>query len=265
MDSRLATGNEQVSLAQAQEWVHQATRIVGFTGAGISTESGVSDFRSPNGVWARNRTVYFQEFVANQEDRVEAWRQKVESWPEMRDAKPNAGHLAFVELKRRGKLTAMITQNIERLHQRSGLTAELVLELHGTTTEAACLTCGDRISMDEAVDRVRGGELAPQCRGCGGLLKPATVSFGQSMPQDVLLRAHEASQSCDLFLAVGSSLVVQPAAGLPLIAKQQGAKLIIINREPTPLDESADLVFHAEIGRVLPTIAGLRSEAGVKG
>ncbi len=252
-----------MSLAQAREWVDQASRTVGFTGAGISTESGVSDFRSPNGVWARNRTVYFQEFVANEEDRVEAWRQKVESWPEMRDAKPNAGHLAFVELERRGKLTAVITQNIERLHQRSGLAAELVLELHGTTTEAGCLTCGERISMDEAVDRVEGGEPAPKCRACGGLLKPATVSFGQSMPQDVLLRAHEASQSCDLFLAVGSSLVVQPAAGLPLIAKQQGAKLIIINREPTPLDESADLVFHAEIGQVLPAIVGLSSAADV--
>ena len=252
-----------MSLAQARKWVDQASRIVGFTGAGISTESGVSDFRSPNGVWARNRTVYFQEFVANEEDRVEAWRQKVESWPEMRDAKPNAGHLAFVELERRGKLTAMITQNIERLHQRSGLTAELVLELHGTTTEVACLSCGDRISMNEAVERVEAGEPAPKCRACGGLLKPATVSFGQSMPQDVLLRAHEAAQSCDLFLAVGSSLVVQPAAGLPLVAKQQGAKLIIINREPTPLDESADLVFHAEIGKVLPAIVGLSSAADV--
>ena len=243
-----------MSLAQARDWIDQASCIVGFTGAGISTESGVSDFRSPNGVWARNRTVYFQEFVADEEDRVEAWRQKVESWPEMRDAKPNAGHLAFVELERQGKLAAMITQNIERLHQRSGLPAELVLELHGTTTEAACLTCGDRISMDEAVGRVEAGESAPKCLACGGLLKPATVSFGQSMPQNVLRRAHEVSQSSDLFLSVGSSLVVQPAAGLPLIAKQGGAKLIIINREPTPLDDSADLVFHAEIGQVLPTI-----------
>ena len=246
-----------MSLSQARDWVDEASRIVGFTGAGISTESGVSDFRSPNGVWARNRTVYFQEFVANEEDRVEAWRQKVESWPEMRKAVPNAGHLAFVELERRGKLTALVTQNIERLHQRSGLSPERVLELHGTTTEAACLTCGDRIPMDEAVERVQAGELAPKCNACGGLLKPATVSFGQSMPHDVLLRAHEESQSCDLFLAVGSSLVVQPAAGLPLVAKQAGARLIIVNREPTPLDASADLVFHDEIGHVLPAIVGM--------
>lgn len=242
-------------IERAREWIGAASRIVGFTGAGISTESGVSDFRGPNGVWARNRTIYFQEFISNEADRIEAWRQKVESWPEMRGAQPNAGHRTFVELYRRGQLAAMITQNIERLHQRSGLPGEMVLELHGTTTEAMCLTCGDRIDMNEAVARVESGEGAPKCRKCGGLLKPATISFGQTMPQQVLLAAYQAAESCDLFLAVGSSLVVHPAASLPLVAKRGGARLIIINRDETPLDAAADLVIHGEIGSILPALA----------
>ena len=244
-----------MSIEQGRQWIANARSVVGFTGAGISTESGIPDFRSPNGVWARNRTIYFDEFVRNEQDRIEYWRQKVESWPDMRDAQPNAGHLAFVELARRGKLRAMITQNIDGLHQRSGLDPALVLELHGTTTEASCLQCGDRISADEAVERVQGGEQAPLCRQCGGLLKPATVSFGQSMPQDVLRKAEEAAASCEVFLAVGSSLVVHPAAGLPLLAKRAGAKLIIMNRTETPLDEMADLVINDEIGKVLPELA----------
>ena len=247
--------DEQIE--RGRGWIEQASKIVGFTGAGISTESGIADFRSPDGVWARNRTVYFHEFVSNEDDRIEAWRQKVESWPEMRDAQPNAGHKAFVELHRAGKLSAMITQNIERLHQRSGLPDEMVFELHGTTTEAMCLTCGDHIDMNEAVARVQGGEKDPKCSKCRGLLKPATVSFGQPMPQDVMLAAQQAAKSCDLFLAVGSSLVVQPAAGLPILAKRAGAKLIIINREETPVDAAADLVMHGEIGVILPAMAGM--------
>ena len=154
----------------ARELIAEASRIVGFTGAGISTESGVPDFRSPDGVWARNRTVYFQEFLSSEAGRVEYWRQKIAAWPDMREARPNAGHYAFVELHKQGRLQALITQNIERLHQRSGLPANMVLELHGTTTEAVCLTCGDRIPSDEACRRVAGGELAPRCRLCGGLL-----------------------------------------------------------------------------------------------
>ncbi len=243
-----------MSIEQARQWIAQARSVVAFTGAGISTESGIPDFRSPNGVWARNRTIYFDEFVRNEQDRIEYWRQKVESWPDMRDARPNAGHLAFVDLARQGKLKAMITQNIDGLHQRSGLDPALVLELHGTTTEACCLQCADRIPTDEAVERVQSGEAAPRCRLCGGLLKPATVSFGQSMPQDVLRKAEEAAVSCEVFMAVGSSLVVHPAAGLPLLAKRGGARLIIINRTKTPLDEMADLVVNDEIGKVLPAM-----------
>ena len=243
-----------MSLRQAQEWIASARRIVGFSGAGISTESGVPDFRSPNGYWSRNRTIYFQEFVDNEADRIEAWRQKVETWPSMRDAQPNAGHYAFAELARRGQLLAMITQNIDRLHQRAGLGPDLVLEIHGTTTEAACLNCGACIPMDEAVARIEGGEPAPRCRPCGGLLKPATVSFGQSLPQDVLMKCQLAARQCDVFLAVGSSLVVYPAAGLPALAKESGARLIIINRTETPLDNLADLVVREEIGEALPKL-----------
>ena len=238
----------------ARELIAGAARIVGFTGAGISTESGVPDFRSPNGVWARNRTVDFQEFVASEAGRVEYWRQKAAAWPAMRDARPNAGHHAFVELHRQGRLEALITQNIERLHQRSGLPADKVLELHGTTTEAVCLTCGDRITSDEACRRIAGGERAPRCRPCGGLLKPATVSFGQALPRDVLARAQTAVATCDLLLAVGSSLVVEPAASLPRAARRAGARLIIVNRDPTPLDGMADAVVRGEIGAVLPAL-----------
>ena len=245
-----------MSIEQARSWIARSSRIVGFTGAGISTESGVPDFRSPGGVWSRNRTVYFREFVSNRDDRVEYWRQKAESWPDMRNARPNAGHLAFVTLEQQGKLPCLITQNIDGLHQRAGSSPDLIVELHGTTVEATCLTCGDRISMDEAVGRVQAGDAAPECRACGGFLKPATISFGQAMPEEAMRRAAAAAAACEVFLAVGSSLVVQPAASLPLLARQQGARLIIINRDPTPLDDMADAVIHSEIGEVLPVLVG---------
>ena len=241
-------------MQDARELIAGAARIVGFTGAGISTESGVPDFRSPNGVWARNRIVDFQEFVSSEAGRIEYWRQKTAAWPAMRDARPNAGHYAFAELHRQGRLEALITQNIERLHQRSGVPAGKVLELHGTTTEAVCLTCGDRIASDEACRRIAGGERAPRCRPCGGLLKPATISFGQALPRDVLARAQAAVETCDLLLAVGSSLVVEPAASLPRAAGRAGARLIIVNRDPTPLDGMADAVVRGEIGAVLPAL-----------
>ena len=212
------------------------------------------DFRGPNGVWARNRIVDFREFVSSEAGRIEYWRQKAAAWPAMRDARPNAGHHAFVELHRQGRLDALITQNIERLHQRSGLPADKVLELHGTTTEAVCLACGDRITSDEACRRIEEGERAPRCRPCGGFLKPATISFGQAMPHDVMRRAQAAAESCDLLLAVGSSLVVEPAASIPRVARQAGARLVIVNRDPTPLDGLADAVVRGEIGAVLPAL-----------
>ena len=241
----------------ARRLVAEASRIVGFTGAGISTESGVPDFRSPGGVWAENRIVDFQEFVSSEAGRIEYWRQKALSWPAMRDAQPNAGHDAFVELHRQRRLVALVTQNIERLHQRSGLPAGKVLELHGTTTEAVCLTCGDRITSDEACRRIEAGEKAPRCRDCGGFLKPATISFGQAMPQEIVEQSVAAAEACDLMLAVGSSLVVEPAASIPRVARFAGARLVIVNRDPTPLDRIADAVVRGEIGVVLPELVRL--------
>jgi NAD-dependent deacetylase len=243
-----------MQFSEAVKLVAAAKRITGFTGAGISTESGIPDFRSPHGIWATNRMIEFDEFISSRSSRVESWRQKAAVWPAMRDAEPNAGHRAFVELERRGKLLAMITQNIDGLHQRAGQSPDLVIELHGTMTEAECLSCHDRIPIDEALRRVAEEDPAPQCEHCGGLLKQATISFGQAMPAWEMERAMRASQECELFLAVGSSLVVYPAASLPLLAKQSGAHLIIINRMPTPMDEMADLVVREEIGVALPKL-----------
>ena len=243
-----------MTFAEARRRIAASQRIVGFTGAGISTESGIPDFRSPGGVWSKYRTVYFDEFLASHEGRVEYWRQKVENWPYVRDAQPNAGHRAFVDLERAGKLRAMITQNIDGLHQKAGSSRDLVIELHGTTVEVVCLSCGDRIHSDEAVARVAAGELAPECRHCSGYLKPATISFGQAMPAEEMHRATEAAEDCDVFLAVGSSLVVYPAAALPAVAKARGATLVIVNRDPTPLDVIADLVINEEIGKALPAL-----------
>lgn len=239
---------------EAVQLMAEAERIVGFTGAGISTESGIPDFRSPNGVWATNRMIEFDEFISSRAARIESWRQKAAIWPAMRDAQPNAGHCAFVELERRGKLKAMITQNIDGLHQRAGQDPKLVIELHGTMIEAECLTCHDRIPIDEALRRVAEENPAPECEHCGGLLKQATISFGQAMPAREMERAMLFSQGCEVFLAVGSSLVVHPAASLPLLAKRSGAHLIIINRTPTPLDDMADLVIREEIGVALPQL-----------
>lgn len=241
-----------MTFEQAAELIAKSSRIVGFTGAGISTESGIPDFRSPNGVWANNRIIEYSEFINSRAGRIEYWRQKVAMWPEMRVAKPNAGHRAFAELERQGRLRAMITQNIDGLHQRAG--NRNVIELHGTTVECECLTCGARISMDEAVARVESGDLAPECDVCGGLLKPATISFGQSMPALAMKAAVEACQDCDVFIVAGSSLVVYPAAALPELAKESGAALVIINRTPTPLDGIADLVLNEEIGKALPQL-----------
>ncbi len=245
-----------MDLRSVQAWIAGARRVVGFTGAGVSTESGIPDFRSPGGVWARNRIVGYAEFLESEDGRVEYWRQKVAAWPAMRAARPNAGHAAFVHLHRLGKLSALITQNIDGLHQASGVPPGKVWELHGTTTEAACLSCGDRISSDEACERVGSGERAPRCHECGGLLKPATISFGQSLAPGVLRGACSAAEQCDVLLAAGSSLVVEPAASIPPIAKRSGARLVIVNRDPTQLDTDADAVVRGELGEMLPAIVG---------
>jgi len=246
-----------MEIEKARSWIAGSQKIVGFTGAGISTESGIADFRSPNGVWARNRMVQYDEFVRSRDGRIEYWRQKVESWPSMRGAQPNEGHKAFVALEKQGRLRALVTQNIDGLHHRAGQGPHLVIELHGTTMEAACLTCGDRVPMDDAVRRVEEGDVAPECARCGGYLKPATISFGQAMPEKEMKRAVAEARECEVFIAAGSSLVVQPAAMVPAIAKQAGARLIIVNRTETPLDGIADCVLRDELGRVLPVLAGM--------
>jgi NAD-dependent deacetylase len=240
------------SIAHLQEMIQEASAIVPFTGAGISTECGIPDFRSPGGLWTKNRPIPFDEFLASQEARNESWRRRFAMSDQFGDAKPGRGHRALASLYRVGKVPAVITQNIDNLHQSSGIAAQHVVELHGNTTYAACLDCDDRYELPwvrQRMDAANG--CAPDCPACGGFIKTATISFGQAMPDAAMQRAQDLALSCDLFLAIGSSLVVWPAAGFPLMAKRNGARLIIINREATEFDEMADLVVRQDIGTVL--------------
>ena len=230
--------------------IDNASNVVVFTGAGISTESGIPDFRSPGGVWDRMPPIPFQEFLRCPEQRRETWRRRFDLEDTFRFAKPNAGHAAVAELVKRGKASCVITQNIDNLHQASGVPAERIVELHGNTTYAKCLDCGRRFEIAEIRRLFEANDEVPEC-GCGGLIKSAPVSFGQSMPEEEMHRAREAARACDLFLVAGSSLVVYPAAGFPMVAKRAGARLSILNREPTEQDDYADLVIHAGIGPVL--------------
>jgi NAD-dependent deacetylase len=231
-----------------------ARNIVAFTGAGISTESGVPDFRSPGSPWNANRPIPFDRYLASAEARAEAWRRKFVMDDLYRGARPGRGHRALVSLHARGRLRAVITQNIDNLHQLSGLPPETVIELHGNGTYARCLACDQRHEIEWVRQRFEASGAAPSCRRCGGIVKSATISFGQSMPEDAMQRAFGALDGCDLFLALGSSLVVQPAARFPLIAQRQGSKLVIVNREPTPLDDAADVVVRGEIGPILAAV-----------
>jgi NAD-dependent deacetylase len=229
-------------------------RIVVFTGAGISTESGIPDFRSPGGVWSRMKPIYFQEFVGDEDKRREAWRRVYEGTAGWTGRAPNAGHAAVARLVARGQAFAVITQNVDNLHQESGVPADQVIELHGNASYAACLDCGARHEFAAFREGfLERGEI-PACRLCGGLVKSATISFGQAMPEEPMRRAQEATLACDLFLVLGSSLVVYPAAGFPLMAKEAGARLAIVNREPTDLDRYADLVLHDEIGPAMSEV-----------
>jgi NAD-dependent deacetylase len=223
-----------------------------FTGAGISTESGIPDFRSPGGVWSRHRPIYFEDFMASEAKRREYWRLKFLVDQDIREAKPNAGHIAVAKLVRTGIVGYVITQNVDGLHQASGIPEERVIELHGNTTYAACLDCGKRFELGPIRAAFERDERLPVCDRCRGIVKTATISFGQAMPAEAMRRAEAATLACDLFLAIGSSLVVYPAAGFPELAGRNGARLIILNRDPTPLDSLADLVLNAEIG---PTLA----------
>jgi len=237
--------------------IDAARRIVAFTGAGISTESGIPDFRSPGGIWTRYRPIEFQDFLSSEEMRRESWRRKFAIDETMRKAEPNAGHRALAKLVEQGKMIAVITQNIDGLHQASGIPDEQVIELHGNSTYAACLDCKRRHELEWVKQIFADNETLPMCMACGGILKTATISFGQAMPEDAMERAHDVTRQADLMITLGSSLVVYPAAGFPIMAKRLGARYVIVNREPTEQDDAADLVINAEIGATISKAVGV--------
>ena len=243
-------------LTQVAQWIVNAKRTVVFTGAGLSTESGIPDFRSPGGVWDKYNPedFYFQNFLANEASREKYWQMATEMWEPIKKAQPNPAHLAIAEFEKLGKLDCVITQNIDGLHFKAGNSEEKVMQLHGTAIFVSCLSCRKRYDRNEIQERIKKGQKAPRCDDCGGLLKPATISFGQSMPEKETQEAYHRSSLCDLFIVIGSSLVVQPAASMPLVAKRNGARLVIINRDPTPFDDIADLVIHDQAGPTMGSI-----------
>jgi NAD-dependent deacetylase len=234
--------------------IADSRRAVVFTGAGISTESGIPDFRSPGGVWSKMKPIYFEEFVSSEAMRREAWNRTFTGAMGWTGAKPNQGHYAVARLVARGTVAAIITQNVDNLHQESGVPADRVIELHGNASYATCLECGVRHELGVLKQSFLGRGEIPVCRDCGGLVKTATISFGQAMPRGKMDRAEAETLACDLFIVLGSSLVVYPAAGFPVLAKRNGARLIIVNRESTEQDEIADLAIHDEIGPTLSAV-----------
>ncbi len=234
-----------------------STQAVVFTGAGISTESGIPDFRSPGGIWTKYQPIDFRDFLVSAEMRRETWRRKLATYPAFSKAQPNRGHRAVAHLVAQGKVAVVITQNVDGLHQQSGVPEEQVIELHGNGTYAKCLRCDRRYELEAMFAQFQVNQEPPTCGTCGGIIKPATISFGQPMPEEAMQQARMQAQDCDLFLAIGSSLVVYPAAAFPRIGKQNGARLVILNREPTDLDGLADLVLHAEIGATLGEAVGI--------
>jgi NAD-dependent deacetylase len=242
---------------ELRRMIAEAATIVAFTGAGISTESGIPDFRSPGGIWTKFKPIEFGDFLGSAEARRESWRRKFASDETMRNATPNAGHRALARLVEQGKMTAVVTQNIDGLHQASGVPDGKVIELHGNSTYAACLDCRRRYELDWVREIFAVDERLPLCTGCGGIIKTATISFGQSMPEAEMARAHEVTLAADLFIVLGSSLVVYPAAGFPILAKRNGSRLVIVNREPTDQDEIADIVINGEIGSIMGRAVGV--------
>ena len=240
------------NIALVARWLQESTMNVAFTGAGISTESGIPDFRSPGGVWAKYQPVYFDAFLSDADARLEYWRQKVEAHTEIARAEANDAHRVLAKWEANGHLHGVISQNIDGLHQLAG--SRHVLELHGTARQVKCLDCGVIYEADQLVDEFRRSGSVPLCAGCGGRLKHATISFGQSLPEEVLGEATAWCEQCQLLLAMGSSLQVTPAANLPSLAKQTGARVIIVNRDPTALDEMADVVIRDSLAHVLVKI-----------
>jgi len=248
------------AIAQARALLVEATAVAVLTGAGMSTDSGIPDFRGPKGLWTKNpkaeRTSNIEYYVTDPEVRKLSWQGRL-AWLEQ-PRQPNAGHVALVELERRAVLHTLVTQNVDGLHQAAGLAPELVVEVHGTIHEAACLSCGIRGPIEETLDRVRSGEDDPACLECGGMLKSATVSFGQSLDPSDLLRAEQAAEQCDLLLAVGSTLSVYPVAAMVPLAQRADARIVIVNAEPTEMDDLADVVVRGSISAVLPEILAAR-------
>ena len=244
------------AVQNARRLIEDARHIVVLTGAGISTDSGIPDFRGPQGLWTRNpeaeKMATLQHYVADREVRKRAWRNRLES-PAM-TAEPNAGHKALVALEQRGTLLALLTQNVDGLHQKAGSSPALVVEIHGTAREVTCLACGERAPMERALARVRAGEEDPPCRTCGGILKSATISFGQSLVAEDLRRAERAARACDLMLAIGTKLSVYPIAGVVPVSKEAGARVVILNAEATEMDALADVVLRGSISALLPRL-----------
>lgn len=249
--------NNRAGIKQLKTMIEESRRSVVFTGAGISTESGIPDFRSPGGVWDKYQPIYFQDFLNSEEMRRESWRRKFATDQLIRQADPNLGHIAVARLVKREKVSCVITQNVDGLHQKAGVPEHRVIELHGNSTYASCLDCGKRYELAEIRKIFEDGERLPVCDRCQGIVKTATISFGQPMPITQMEVAETETMACDLFMAIGSSLVVYPAAGFPEMAVRNRARLIIINRDRTNLDELADLVLHAEIGPTLSEAVGL--------
>ena len=233
--------------------ISEGGKNVVFTGAGISTESGIPDYRSKGGIWDKFRPVYFNEFMSSKDARIEYWRRKSELYHDLMQAKPNLAHLSVVKLHKMALIEAVITQNIDGLHQESGLPDDKVIELHGNSRRVRCMRCGTITSIHEAQKRIEGGDLAPECE-CGGYLKPDTISFGQAMPEREVEKATNLSRNCDFFMVVGSNLLVQPAAHMPNYAKQNGAFLAIVNLSETPCDDMCDVLIRAKAGEVLHEI-----------
>jgi NAD-dependent deacetylase len=236
----------------------KSSKILVFTGAGLSTESGIPDFRSPGGVWDKYdpSDFLFQKIISDERAREKYWQMSTEFYEPMKNATPSLGHFAIKELEDLGKVVAVVTQNIDRLHHRAGNSPDKIIELHGTAFSVSCLSCGEKYDRDEIQDRLRSGVKIPYCDACSGILKPDTVSFGQSMPEKAVAEAFRCAERCDLCLVLGSSLVVYPAAHVPSHALDHGAKLIIVNRDPTPLDSRAHFAIHDSIGKVLGAIMG---------
>jgi NAD-dependent deacetylase len=240
-----------------RDLIARSANAVVFTGAGVSTESGIPDFRSPGGIWSRTKPIMFEDFIADENIRRRAWERTFSGAAGWTGKKPNAGHFAVARLVQSGKVSAIITQNVDNLHQESGVPDDKVIELHGNASYAVCLDCGLRHEFAEFRPAFLEHGLLPSCRACAGIVKSATISFGQTMPERPMALARAAADACDLFIVLGSSLVVVPAAHFPIIAKRNGARLAIVNREPTDLDFLADLVLHDEIGPTLSEIVGV--------